>query len=543
MIKTGLFRKKENRSENSSVVTYEDSLLVALLGGSAGITRKQAMQIPTVRACVGLIADKISSLPLKLYEEKDGKVTEVLNDNRCRLINHDTGDTINGTELKKLWVTDYFMGKGSYTYIARDGLGGISGLYYVDESLVSINADIDPIYKKYTIAVNGKNYLPYEFLKILRNSDGKGKGKSIVDENPTALEIMYNTMKLENAMARKGGNKHGFLHTNNSVDPTSKESLREAWKLLYSSDSDIAEKAIILTGGMDFKEISATSVEMQLNQNKMTNAKEVCKLFCMPPEMLSGGASEAAQSLFVQNCIGTVLNTIEAALDTDLLLEREKGTRYFAFDVNELTRGDFAKRMNGYAVALDHNIMQVDEIREREDLKPLGFNYIKLGLQDVLLDPKTQQVYTPNTNQLMKLNAGGMIDKNISGKGIDKAENSGIMKSSPEEERAGNSNHDPKNGRFTEGMSVKLRDGSYGKLANGGRVTKIVTIAGGNTGKAVKKAAILSQKHKNTESDWTKLRGDGQVTYTDGITRHVELHWFESPQTGVKYLKVKREFV
>lgn len=543
MIKTRLFRKKENRSENSGVVTYEDSLLVALLGGSAGITRKQAMQIPTVRACVGLIADKISSLPLKLYEEKDGKVTEVLNDNRCRLINHDTGDTINGTELKKLWVTDYFMGKGSYTYIARDGLGGISGLYYVDESLVSINADIDPIYKKYTIAVNGKNYLPYEFLKILRNSDGKGKGKSIVDENPTALEIMYNTMKLENAMARKGGNKHGFLHTNNSVDPTSKESLREAWKLLYSSDSDIAEKAIILTGGMDFKEISATSVEMQLNQNKMTNAKEVCKLFCMPPEMLSGGASEAAQSLFVQNCIVTVLNTIEAALDTDLLLEREKGTRYFAFDVNELTRGDFAKRMNGYAVALDHNIMQVDEIREREDLKPLGFNYIKLGLQDVLLDPKTQQIYTPNTNQLMKLNAGGMIDKNISGKGIDKAENSGIMKSSPEEERAGNPNHDPKNGRFTEGMSVKLRDGSYGKLANGGRVTKIVTIAGGNTGKAVKKAAILSQKHKNTESDWTKLRGDGQVTYTDGITRHVELHWFESPQTGVKYLKVKREFV
>ena len=30
----------------------------------------------------------------------------------------------------------------------------------------------------------------------------------------------------------------------------------------------------------------------------------------------------------------------------------------------------------------------------------------------------------------MKLNAGGMIDKNISGKGIDKTENSGIMKSS-----------------------------------------------------------------------------------------------------------------
>ena len=54
--------------------------------------------------------------------------------------------------------------------------------------------------------------------------------------------------------------------------------------------------------------------------------------------------------------------------------------------------------------------MQIDEIRFEEDLPALGLNWIKLGLEDVLYDPKTNTVYTPNTNQtavMGKLQLGG----------------------------------------------------------------------------------------------------------------------------------------
>ena len=40
---------------------------------------------------------------------------------------------------------------------------------------------------------------------------------------------------------------------------------------------------------------------------------------------------------------------------------------------------------------------------EKENMEPLGLEFIKLGLQDVLYDPKTKVVYTPNTNQSNKL--------------------------------------------------------------------------------------------------------------------------------------------
>lgn len=34
-------------------------------------------------------------------------------------------------------------------------------------------------------------------------------------------------------------------------------------------------------------------------------------------------------------------------------------------------------------------------------------NMVKLGLQDVLYDPKSKMLYVPNTNQMHKLGEGG----------------------------------------------------------------------------------------------------------------------------------------
>lgn len=64
------------------------------------------------------------------------------------------------------------------------------------------------------------------------------------------------------------------------------------------------------------------------------------------------------------------------------------------------------ERYDAYEVAVRNNILQVDEIRRKEDYEPLGFNFIKLGLQDVLLNPETMEVYTPNTGQSRNLLTG-----------------------------------------------------------------------------------------------------------------------------------------
>ena len=102
-----------------------------------------------------------------------------------------------------------------------------------------------------------------------------------------------------------------------------------------------------------------------------------------------------------------ILSAIECALNRDLLLEKEKKSFYFAFDTKEITKGDIKTRFEAYKTALDANLMQIDECRYMEDLEPLGLNFIKLGLQDVLFNPQTKEVYTPNTNKVTNISDTG----------------------------------------------------------------------------------------------------------------------------------------
>ena len=99
------------------------------------------------------------------------------------------------------------------------------------------------------------------------------------------------------------------------------------------------------------------------------------------------------------------MTAIQCALNKDFLLEKEKGSLYFAFDTKELLKGDMKSRFDAYKTALDANFMQIDEVRFAEDMEPLGLNWIRIGLDDVLYDPKTGSIYTPNTDRTSTMRA------------------------------------------------------------------------------------------------------------------------------------------
>ncbi len=307
--KKNFFRKKEERS---GVTGADDALLIAMLGGNSSITKKEALEIPAVNACVNLIADCVSMLPIKLYEERDGEVKEITADQRLTLLNKATGDTLNGTEMKKRWVMDYLLGKGAYTYINRDG-SGIKSLHYVDEASVSIQPNYDPIFKSYTLNIQGRTYYPYEFIKICRKADGKGRGTSVIEESSMIMRIFYNSMKLENGLVKKGGNKKGYLESENSLGKDEIDRLKKGLTQLYSNSADVAENVVVLNKGVKFHESSATSVEMQMNESKQTNSAEICKLFNVPADMITGKAALNAEKVFVNGLYDSVTATSRVA--------------------------------------------------------------------------------------------------------------------------------------------------------------------------------------------------------------------------------------
>lgn len=174
------------------------------------------------------------------------------------------------------------------------------------------------------------------------------------------------------------------------------EELKVAFSNLYDNNSD---NVPVLNNGLEFQESGSTSTEMQLYENKASNAEEFAKIFHISTGVMSGKAPENDISSLAKLAAIPLMTTIQCALNKDFLLEREKGLFYWAFDTKELLKGDMKERFEAYKTALESNFMQIDEVRFAEDMEPLGLSWIRLGLQDVLYDPKTKTIYTPNTNQ------------------------------------------------------------------------------------------------------------------------------------------------
>ena len=403
-----LFKKKENRAVNEQQRELESSVL-DLMSGNIPVTREQTLQIPTVQACISKIADSISMLPVRLYRKTDGKPEEIADDSRVKLLNGETGDTLNTVEFWKAMLDDYYVGRGGWAYINSD-LGKAVSLHYVDSREIGINQNNDPIFKAYTVMVGDQEYFDFKFLKILRKTKDGYTNIPVQDENSKVISAAYNSLKLEIKMSKSSGSKGGFLKSRNKLSKEVLEDIRRGYENLYDSFNEEGNrKILVLNDGMEFQEISATSAEMQVNENKKTNAIEICKIFGFPHTIIDGGASEEDRRQYIQ-AVTAVINQIETELDSKLLLESEKDSGYYwAFDTKELTRGSQKERYEAYEIGLRNRFLQVDEVRKEEDYEPMGFNFVTLGLGDVLLDPATGTVYTPNTNQMTKINEGGTV--------------------------------------------------------------------------------------------------------------------------------------
>lgn len=403
-------RKKEKRADEEEVsTTLEDLLLQANLANDV-VTREMALNIPTLSGCVDLIGNTISTLPIKLFKEENGKVEEVLEDNRLKLLNDETGDTLDAYQAKKAWIDDYLLKGNGYMYIKKDR-NEISSLHYVKEENVSISFNSDPIFKNYSILVNGSSYKPYEFLKLLRNSRDGAEGKGIIESNPKVLSVAYNSLDYENILAKTGGNKKGFIKAASKLTKDAIQTLKEQWNKLYSKNS---ENCVVLNNGLDFHESSATSTEMQLNENKIANGKEICTILNIPHSLLTGEDknSSSVYERFVKTAILPILTAIINAFNRDLLLEKEKGSFYFAFDIKELMKADIEARFKAYEIAIRNKLNTINEIRYEENYEPIEAfeDTIVLQLGDVLYNTKNNTIYTPNTNKTSDMKGGEEIE-------------------------------------------------------------------------------------------------------------------------------------
>ena len=376
----GIFKKREQQIEPP----IDDLLLSALLHGEQ-ITREKAMTIPAVSGAVNFISDMIASMPIKLYKNKNGKIEEQKSDERVKLLNVDTGDTLDGYQLKKALVEDYLLGKGGYAYIRRYK-NQVTGLFYIPDIYVAFLKNYQPISKTYAIAVQGKEYKPYEFIKLLRRTQDGASGVGLLAEVAKALETAYQTLIYQLNAVLRGGSKKGFLKSTRKLGQAEIDVLKNAWQSLYAAGQN---NVVVLNDGLEFKEASNSSVEMQLNESTQTLQNEINNIFRIRANFYDT----------FREAIFPIVKAFETALNRDLLLESEKKYYYFKFDVMEILKANLRERYETYKLAKETALLTINEMRESENLSKIeGMDVVNVGLGAVLYDVNTHTYYTPNTD-------------------------------------------------------------------------------------------------------------------------------------------------
>ena len=397
-------REIATREEEQTAAVTEQTIeeqLHALVSDDK-ITVEDAASISTVMGCVDFISSNVASLPINIYRRDEQSIEPVVGDYRNRLLNAETGDLLDAYQWKKRMAADYLLYGSAYTYVDKVG-NAIRSLRYINPKSMSAIPNTDPIFKTVDFYVQGTYVRDYEVLRILRNTNNGYKGIGIVDQANRPLSIIMDGLLYERSLFRSGARK-GFLKSAKRLSESALKQLTRAVKRLFSNSDD---NVVVLNSGVEYQPAGQTAVETQLNEMKKTNAEEICKMFCVAPSVLAGGASEEDRRNSIINAVIPVVDALESALNRFCLLEAEKGDLFIKIDRDKLLDVSQLERFQTYEIGKRNGWMMVDEIRQRENLPPIDFDYINIGLDSVLYDPKTKQVYTPNTNQSVQLDQKG----------------------------------------------------------------------------------------------------------------------------------------
>lgn len=383
-----LFRRKEKREVD---INSLDPILQAIFKDET-VDRTTALEIPIINSSVDLICNTFAMIPFQLYETKEineKKVTKEVEDDRVRIINDDTNDTLDGFQFKKAICEDYLLGKGGYAFV-KTQRNRFNGLYYVEDKNITVQKNTDPIFKNVEFLVNGNTYYHYQFIKLLRNSKDGASGVSLIDEINRALRTAFKRICYEYDLTITGGSRKGFIKSQKHLDDKAIKKLREAWEKYYSGNAN----TVILNDGMEFQEASNNSTENQLNEKNITFRDEMRELF-----HISNDYDE-----FIKKAIMPIATAFCTALNRDFLLETEKKSFYFAPDTKELYKGAMKERFEAYEIAIKNGFKTRNEVRYLEDDDAIeGLDTITLGLGDVLLDTNSGKIYVPNTNTTFDL--------------------------------------------------------------------------------------------------------------------------------------------
>ena len=370
--------------ENTRQITNSDFELRAWndwgasTGSSNKVTPETAIQVSAFLACIRVIAESCSSLPLFLYRRLPGGGKEkALDQPLNRLLHQQPNPWQTAMEWREMQTTLMLMYGNSFSEIRPGVHGAVSELWPLHPSRMIVDriADGSLRYRYKEPSGNTTTYSQDQIfhLRWLSTDGVLGMQPSNLSKNAIALAQaleVHGSKFFENG-ARPGG----VLESDNPIPLEASANLRQQFEGIHKG-ADRSHKIALLPAGVHYKEIGGANESAQFLQSRAFQVVEMCRIFRMPPHMVqhldkSTFSNIQTQSTeFVQYCLLPHLKRWESAISRDLISDDE--TFFAEHSVSGLMRGDSSERASYYKEMLNAGVMTINECRDLENLNPIG---------------------------------------------------------------------------------------------------------------------------------------------------------------------------
>jgi len=331
------------------------------------------MGINSVWACVSLIADTISALPVDTYIRRDG-IAYPYRPRPTWVARPDA--MINANSFWQQTMISLLLDGNAFIRIFRDPITGqILSMMVLNPMKVTVSRKANGT-KRYTYTgEDGKELSSDDMLHITGSilMPGDLRAKSTVD---TLKENLGLSMSLESFAARffgQGTQVGGVIEYPGALTAEQAENLAKSFDRMHKGYRK-AHKTGILSGGATFKPTQVANDQAQMLDSRRLAVEDVARIFRVPSNMI-GLAERGAQSYNSneQNAIAFVTHTLRpwiAKLE-DAFSQLLPDNAYMAFSTDDLLRGDYATRIEGYSKLLQNGVVSVNEVRRKENMRPV----------------------------------------------------------------------------------------------------------------------------------------------------------------------------
>ncbi|NNV07782.1 phage portal protein [Geobacillus sp. MMMUD3] len=398
-------RALERRSTDYTEYSLNDPALLDFLGISpseVNVYGKNALKEATVYACIKILAESLSKLPLKTYREDENGVNKAVKHYLYKLLKLRPNPYMSASDFAKCNETQRNIYGNAYVNIETDEKGRIVAFWPIDASKVRIWIDDIGLF-------SSKNHIWYEVdvgterRKLMPNELLHFKSGVTLDGIVGVPPLDYLRATVENAAAagrfinnfyKQGLQVKGIVQYVGDLNPEAQKKFREKFEEM-SSGLKNSHRIALMPIGYEFKPISLTMSDAQFLENTELTIRQIATAFGIKMHQLNDlsrathtNVVEQQRQFYVDTLL-PILTMYEQEMTYKLFLDSELEAGYYVkFNVDSILRADIKTRYEAYAIGIQNGFLEPDEARAKEDLPPrpggnqliVNGNYIPLTM-------------------------------------------------------------------------------------------------------------------------------------------------------------------